>query len=232
MIKPIQSIVEAYLRKASIQKDDDLIFPQQDYQTLANNLISLLRKELEARDGEFEEREKKLAEWIDGHIGASSESLYLYMTVGKIPAPFDAPSDEGDRGRCVVLLKARPEWIPRLSEIEALNLKGFRNQKPVFPWNEQIPLILSSLHPHEQKVGEEIVICPIHGNVELKIEPTHYCKYKIGESCKCVCICPPHEEKGCCRGCKISPKNNDDLDYQFPSYCENKDCPCHTKDLI
>ncbi len=88
---------------------------------------------------------KELAAWIDGNIGRSSEAIYLYMTLGTIPAPFDAPSDESDRKRCVVLLKAVPEWVPRLSEIEQLQLRGTSNGKEVFPWNEQIPLIINSL---------------------------------------------------------------------------------------
>ena len=87
----------------------------------------------------------RIASWIDGNVGVSSEAIYLYMTLGKIPAPFDAPSDEGDRGRCVVLLQAVPEWVPRLKEIEDLHITGTSNGEPVQPWKEQIPLILESL---------------------------------------------------------------------------------------
>ncbi len=86
-----------------------------------------------------------LAKWIDGNCGASSEALYLYMTLGRKPMSFDAPSDSHDRGRCVVLLQAMPEWIPRLSEIEALKIEGTCNGIRVTPWNEQIPLIRTAI---------------------------------------------------------------------------------------
>ncbi len=86
-----------------------------------------------------------LSYWIDEHIGISSGAIYMYMAKGIIPAPFQAPSDEGDRNRCAVLLKAVPEWIERLCEIESLHIEGTRNGEKVQPWNEQIPLILS--HP-------------------------------------------------------------------------------------
>lgn len=89
---------------------------------------------------------KRLSEWIDDNVGASSRAIFLYMTKGSMPRAFDAPSDDGDRARCVVLLRACPEWVDRLKEIESLNLKGTSNGKEVFPWNEQIPIILSLIN--------------------------------------------------------------------------------------
>ena len=94
---------------------------------------------------------KKLAGWVGEHIGSSSKAIFLYMVLGKQPKPFDAPSDQWDRARCVELLKACPEWVERLSEIEALNLQGQRSVngsgfKKVYPWNEQIPLIKKAFH--------------------------------------------------------------------------------------
>ena len=88
---------------------------------------------------------KRLATWIDGNVGSSSSALFLYMARGDVPQPFDAPSDSGDRGRCIVLLKTMPEWVERLKEIEALEISGRRNDVKVFPWNEQIPLILKEM---------------------------------------------------------------------------------------
>jgi hypothetical protein len=92
-----------------------------------------------------------LADWIDGNIGVSSKAIYLYMAKGIEPRPFDAPSDGGDRERCAVLLRAMPEWIERLSEIEALHITGTSNGEKVEPWNEQIPLILQALTNLEKK---------------------------------------------------------------------------------
>lgn len=98
-----------------------------------------------AKEEERKETLDKLGNWIDGNIGVSSKAIFLWMSVGRIPGVFEAPSDNGDRGRCVVLLKARPEWIPRLKEIESLHLTGTSNGENVEPWNEQIPLIRASL---------------------------------------------------------------------------------------
>lgn len=93
----------------------------------------------------------KLANWIDCHFGSSSKAILLFMVCGKVPKPFDAPSDKWDRSRCVELLKACPDWLERLSEIEALKLAGKRSVngsgfKTVYPWNEQIPLIIKQFH--------------------------------------------------------------------------------------
>lgn len=89
---------------------------------------------------------KGLAEWIDGNVGASSSAIFLYMTRGERPGPFDAPSDSGDRGRCVVLLRAFPEWVERLQEIKKMHIKGTSNGKEVFPWEMQIDIILSLIN--------------------------------------------------------------------------------------
>lgn len=93
---------------------------------------------------------KKLVPWIDENIGVSSKAIFLWMSAGIIPGVFEAPSDSGDRRRCVVLLKARPEWIPRLKEIESLHLTGTSNGEKVEPWNEQIPLIRSIINPSKE----------------------------------------------------------------------------------
>lgn len=95
-----------------------------------------------------------IAEWVDGHIGTSSRAIFLYMAKGQKPFPFDAPHDQYDRQRCVVLLQAVPEWIERLSEIEELMICGTRysgglERQTVYPWNEQIPLIREQLKQHE-----------------------------------------------------------------------------------
>lgn len=93
---------------------------------------------------------KCLVPWIDENIGVSSKAIFLWMSAGIIPGVFDAPSDSEDRRRCVVLLKARPEWIPRLKEIESLHLTGTSNGEKVEPWNEQIPLIRSIINPSKE----------------------------------------------------------------------------------
>ncbi len=93
-----------------------------------------------------DERDASLRHWVDGNIGVSSKAIFLWMSAGRIPGVFEAPSDKGDRGRCIVLLKARPEWIPRLKEIESLHLTGISNGEKVEPWNEQIPLILEEIN--------------------------------------------------------------------------------------
>lgn len=109
-------------------------------------LENLMEAEIET--ARREER-KKIAPWIDGNVGVSSKAIYLYMTTGKKPGAVDAPSDSGDRGRCIVLLKAVPEWIPRLSEIEEMHLQVLVNGTRIEEhWNEQIPLIRASLQSH------------------------------------------------------------------------------------
>lgn len=104
-------------------------------------------------DKQREEVTKSLSTWIDGNIGMSSEAIYLYMTTGKIPTSFEAPYDSSDRGRCIALLKCVPEWIPRLKEIEDMNLKihNMTTGMTEYPWNKQIPLILSEFKNKEGK---------------------------------------------------------------------------------
>lgn len=91
-----------------------------------------------------------VALWINEHVGSSSKAIYLYMTTGVKPRPFDAPWDASDRERCIYLLRAVPEWIGRLYEIEDLNITGTRDGIPVKPWNEQLPLIREALTPNHQ----------------------------------------------------------------------------------
>lgn len=97
-----------------------------------------------------QQRDAALGHWIENHTGKSSIAIFLHMTKGRTPRASEAPSDEYDRMRCVELLKARPEWIPRLEEIEMMILpinKIFlkRENKIIYPWKEQIPLIREML---------------------------------------------------------------------------------------
>jgi len=125
-----------------------------------HSLTPILSKLFEEEKRETEDRVRReamtsLVPWLDGNVGASSEAIYLYMATGKIPRAFDAPSDSGDRGRCVTLLKCVPEWIPRLKEIEELHLeiKEIVTGKESEPWNEQIPLIIQSLKGDKNEQG-------------------------------------------------------------------------------
>ena len=92
------------------------------------------------------DKDKALAlYWIEDNVGVSSTAIFLYMTLGKVPGAGQAPSDNGDRKRCVALLRARPEWIDRLQEIEEKKIgqivyNGINNEI-TFPWEIQIPLI-------------------------------------------------------------------------------------------
>lgn len=87
------------------------------------------RIEQEAREDAL----KRVAPWIRDQVGASSRTLFLHMTVGDAVSGEtfpSAPSDLGDRGRCIFLLNLFPEWWPRLDEMST------------YPyWEEQIPLI-------------------------------------------------------------------------------------------
>lgn len=96
-------------------------------------------------------RLNQLTGWIDENVGTSSTAIFLYMAAGRIPEVFEAPSDESDRGRCISLLNAVPDWIPRLKEIEFLNIEGTCNGEKVKPWNEQIPMILSEMRSNVNK---------------------------------------------------------------------------------
>jgi hypothetical protein len=119
-----------------------------------------INKQYQSRQEAFEaggksERERilaALAPWIDDNIGTSSTAIYLYMSVGLIPGPFEAPHDSDDRDRCLVLLEAVPEFIPRLSEIENIKICGLRNRKLVYPWREQIPLLRAALEQEKKDV--------------------------------------------------------------------------------
>lgn len=97
-----------------------------------------------------EERDKSLANWVLNHVGVSSKAIFAYMVLGEVPKPWCCPSDDSDRGRCVELLRARPEWIERLSEIENVYIDGTRNGKKATQWNEQIPLIREALTPNQE----------------------------------------------------------------------------------
>jgi len=77
----------------------------------------------------------KIIKWLlGGDTGASSEAICAYM-LGLKPANFGymAPSDKGDRGRCIRLLNLFPEWWDRLYEMSDISEY----------WDEQIPIIES-----------------------------------------------------------------------------------------
>lgn len=118
------SMEERFEEKFPSSRHTSQIYPKAELHEFINQEIQSAR---------IAERES-LWTWIEYDIGVSSKAIFRYMTKGIKPDPFDAPSDGGDRARCIVLLKAAPEWIPRLSEISDLK-----------DWNEQIPLILASL---------------------------------------------------------------------------------------
>jgi len=80
----------------------------------------------------------KLAEWVMGYVGASSKAIFAHMTGAYNSGFYSAPYDNEDRERCVILLRAMPEWVERLNEMT--RYAG---------WEEQIPLILSTLTPNE-----------------------------------------------------------------------------------
>lgn len=117
------------------------------------NVLEAVDKHVAEREAKVrrEERERVLHTlglwWINGNIGVSSKAIFMYMTQNIVPRPFDAPHDESDRKRCVRLLRAVPEWVDRLSEIEAYKIEGTSNGKKVMPWNVQIPLIREALTP-------------------------------------------------------------------------------------
>ncbi len=83
--------------------------------------------------------------WINDNMGVSSKAIFMYMTQNIVPKAFDAPHDASDRKRCVMLLRAVPEWVDRLSEIEEYKIECTSNGKKVMPWNEQIPLIREAI---------------------------------------------------------------------------------------
>jgi len=83
---------------------------------------------------------EKLSKWLDGHVGVSSQAIFVYMATGKKPATFDAPSDKSDRKRCIELLKVVPEWYARIDELAVLDR-----------WRDQIVLIKQE---YEGKITE------------------------------------------------------------------------------
>jgi len=93
--------------------------------------------------------ERRAIEWALGDdTGSSSEALCRFM-LGISPSGGMPPSDAGDRGRCIRLLKLIPEWIPRLKELNGavapdilvMDQHGVHRKKA--GWAEQIPLIIS-----------------------------------------------------------------------------------------
>lgn len=62
----------------------------------------------------------KLAPWVIGNVGASSETLFAHMTgtTDKLSWHEDSPRDADDRKRCIVLLNCVPEWWDRLDEMK------------------------------------------------------------------------------------------------------------------
>ena len=81
----------------------------------------------------FREMVSGIANWAGENHGASSTHLLQHMAGVEITHPYE-PCDSDDRGRCIVLLRAVPEWIERLDEMA--QYKG---------WAEQIPLIRQEL---------------------------------------------------------------------------------------
>ena len=78
---------------------------------------------------------KELLKWLlSDDTGVSSITLCGYM-LGIEPSWKNSPSDKGDRGRCIRMLKTTPEWIDRLDEMK----------KEGVGWGEQIELIKKEL---------------------------------------------------------------------------------------
>lgn len=76
----------------------------------------------------------------------------------------------------------------------------------------------SKCHSPQTESGENIIVCPAHGNKKYKISAPHYCKNKIGEGCNCVCTCPQSPNSGeKCLACKSK------LDLPITSHSIN--CP-------
>ena len=110
-------------------------------------------------------------------------------------------------------------------------------------WKEEGVCIGPPTHPFRHDClcpkppvkGEEKKVCPIHG--APGIEPTHYCKYKIGESCICVCICDrpaPQTTEGEKKH-KVECHHNPDYEHDEDQYqdeehfCPPCDCPPQVK---
>lgn len=98
---------------------------------------------------------KRALKWSLSHdTGVSSKTICAFMT-GNIDVIswHSAPSDAADRGRCIRLLIAIPEWLSRLDELKTLDTGTVStNGAPAIPrrqteysWTHQIPLIKSEL---------------------------------------------------------------------------------------
>ena len=116
-----------------------------------------------------------LVPWIDGNVGASSSALCLYMTGDSLPHSFEAPSDSGDRARCIVLLKAFPEWIERLDELAGQG-----------DWSVQIPLIKKELES-ACHMKCPLDICDGSGIIEVSVidDDSHMPVPDHDEPCEC-----------------------------------------------
>lgn len=96
-----------------------------------------------------EEKLIKLITWATGDdTGMSSNALCRWMLDLKpCQYGYSAPSDAGDRGRCIRLLNLMPEWWDRLDEMAKIpsskvtffNKNGMGTREE--GWKEQIPLI-------------------------------------------------------------------------------------------
>jgi hypothetical protein len=107
----------------------------------------IISEAISSREKEIEESvTKNLSKWIDDNVGVSSTAIFLWMATGRVPRAFEAPGDAGDRKRCAVLLNAMPQWVDRMKEIESMHIGGIVNGIEVYPWNEQIPLILKIIN--------------------------------------------------------------------------------------
>lgn len=82
-----------------------------------------------------------LLDWAtSGDTGTSSEFLcrYLLGFDANKQWEYSAPSDSGDRGRCIRLLDKMPEWWKRLDELSGVSED----------WEKQIPLIKAERNKH------------------------------------------------------------------------------------
>lgn len=89
---------------------------------------------------------------LSGDTGISSETMIAFFTGVPKSGPFgmQAPSDAADRGRCIRVLQAIPEWVDRLDELKSLDTGTIIiNGAAPIPvsedkqsWTYQIPLII------------------------------------------------------------------------------------------
>lgn len=95
----------------------------------------------------------RLARWFaSGDTGISSETIALWMAAGeKLDKWGDGtPSDGADFGRCYRLLRAIPEWRPRISEMAA---RGGKWPHLVKHWDEVEALYLRELKAPKKCAG-------------------------------------------------------------------------------